>query len=66
MDQTQLELDLRVVKAETRLDVSAPMSAHVVSLQCARERKQQQRMTKAYNAILESVQHIVTSTQRFK
>lgn len=66
MDHTQLELDLTAVEAETKLDVSAQMSAHVVSLQCVRERRQQQQLKKAYNAILESVEHIVTTTKLFK
>jgi hypothetical protein len=66
MDHTQLELDLKAVEAETELDVSAQMSAHVVSLQCVRERRQQQQMKKVYNSILESVEHIVTTTRLFK
>ncbi|MDO8388030.1 MAG: hypothetical protein Q7T13_16745 [Polaromonas sp.] len=65
MDQTQLELDLQIaqVKAE---GFPQKKSAQVVDIARVIEVKRQQKLTEIYEAILQSVEHIGTTDQRYK
>lgn len=66
MDQTQLELNLTSKPDPDDVAITQLTPGLVIDLQTARDRKQIQKMSKVYESILESVEHIVHSDQRFK
>jgi hypothetical protein len=66
MDQTQLELNLTSKSDSDDVVIAHLIPAQVIDLQVARDRKQIQKMSKVYESILESVEHIVHPDQRFK
>jgi predicted protein tyrosine phosphatase len=67
MDQTQLELDLQIAQAHAQAEVFLQKkSAQVVDIAKVIEVKRQQKLTEVYEAILQSVEHIGGTDQRYK
>ena len=66
MDQTQLELNLTSKPDPDDIAITHLTPGRVIDLQTARDRKQIQKMSIVYESMLESVEHIVHSDQRFK
>ena len=65
MKSEQLELDLQAAKLD-EVGKTVGRSGEVVSLQQVRTKKTMRETAKLYRAILDSVEHITPTDQKFK